>query len=93
MSTENYSQKKTDFKNQRCSCGGNVGGKKALNICEWECLFCGTFHNRDINAVVNIKVAGGQSETLNGFGGQHQNTPKVAASPEVSTGRKQPTNS
>ncbi len=44
---------------QRCSCCG----KKALNMREWEYLFCGTFHNRDINAVVNIKVAGGQSET------------------------------
>jgi putative transposase len=51
---------------QRCSCCGNIGGKKALNVREWECLFCGTFHDRDVNAAINIKVAGGHSETKNG---------------------------
>ncbi|GCL48730.1 transposase [Microcystis aeruginosa NIES-3804] len=49
---------------QRCSCCGKIGGKKALNIREWECFFCGTFHDRDVNAAINIKVAGGQWETL-----------------------------
>jgi hypothetical protein len=68
---------------QRCSCCGNIGGKKALNIREWECFFCGTFHDRDVNAAINIKVAGGQSETLNGRVGKRKTSVKEAASCEA----------
>ena len=70
---------------QRCFCCGNIGGKKALNVREWECFFCGTFHDRDINAAVNIKVAGGQSETLNGRGEMVRLSAKKAHPDEVST--------
>jgi putative transposase len=70
---------------QRCSCCRNIGGKKALNVREWECLFCGTFHDRDVNAAINIKVAGGHSETLNGRGGACKTSVKEAASREAST--------
>ena len=47
---------------QRCSCCGEIGGKKELAVREWECLFCGAIHDRDVNAAVNIKVAGGLPE-------------------------------
>ncbi len=33
-------------------------------IREWTCLNCGAVHDRDVNAAVNIKVAGGHPETL-----------------------------
>ncbi len=53
---------------QKCNVCGNSGGKKELDIREWQCLYCGAKHDRDINAAINILVAGGLSETLNGRG-------------------------
>jgi putative transposase len=70
---------------QRCSCCGEIGGKKELAVREWECLFCGAIHDRDTNAAQNIKVAGGLSETLNGRGGSRKTVVKIAASFEAST--------
>ena len=48
---------------QICSCCGQSGGKKKLDVREWECLFCNTVHDRDINAARNIRDAGGLSES------------------------------
>ncbi len=56
---------------QVCSSCGFKGGKLDLSIREWECLNCGSKHDRDENAAINILVAGGQSETKNGHGGKH----------------------
>ena len=70
---------------QICSCCGFRGGKLDLSIREWQCLNCETTHDRDHNAAINILVAGGQSETLNGRGGKHKTTVKVAAACETST--------
>ena len=82
---------------QTCSCCDFRGGKSDLSIREWECLNCGAKHDRDENAAINILVAGGQSETLNGRGGKHNPPPSPpgrgargvgAAAYETSTRRR-----
>ena len=70
---------------QRCSCCRQIGGKKELSVREWTCLFCGTVHDRDKNAAINIKVAGGLPDTINGRGGRSKTTSNVASSSEAST--------
>jgi len=70
---------------QTCSTCGFRGGKKALNIREWVCLSCGAVHDRDVNAAMNIKVAGGQSETQNRRRRTRKTGSKSARSVEAST--------
>ena len=69
---------------QKCHKCGFKGGKKELSIREWTCLNCGEVHDRDINAAINIQVAGGHPETINGRGGRRKTT-TVAATSETST--------
>ncbi|MGH2415380.1 MAG: RNA-guided endonuclease TnpB family protein, partial [Microcystaceae cyanobacterium] len=73
---------------QRCSTCGNSGGKKELSVREWTCLYCGALHDRDFNASINIKVAGGLSETINGRGARRKTRSRVAGC-EASTTLKQ----
>ena len=70
---------------QVCSSCGFNGGKKDLSIRAWKCLNCGAEHDRDLNAAINIKVAGGQSETKNGRRGSRKTLIKRAGACEAST--------
>ncbi|MCQ4206582.1 RNA-guided endonuclease InsQ/TnpB family protein [Streptomyces longispororuber] len=44
---------------QTCSTCGTKDGPKPLNVREWTCSACGTVHDRDINAAINVKTAAG----------------------------------
>ncbi|WP_157881381.1 RNA-guided endonuclease TnpB family protein, partial [Streptomyces phaeochromogenes] len=44
---------------QVCSTCGVKDGPKLLNVREWTCTACGTVHDRDINAALNVKTAAG----------------------------------
>ncbi|MBZ2409286.1 transposase [Streptomyces sp. L06] len=44
---------------QTCSTCGVKDGPKPLNVREWTCRACGTVHDRDTNAAINVKVAAG----------------------------------
>ena len=49
---------------QKCSVCGFRGGKKKLDVREWKCINCGTVHDRDINAAINILNTGSKTKAL-----------------------------
>jgi putative transposase len=50
-----------------CSACGTVADSMPLNVREWACP-CGTVHDRDVNAAINI-LAAGRADSLNACGG------------------------
>jgi putative transposase len=44
---------------QTCSACGVQDGPKPLDVREWTCAACGTVHDRDTNAAINVKTAAG----------------------------------
>lgn len=75
---------------QICSCCGKSGGKKELDVREWECLFCNTIHDRDVNAAENLnRWAGGQSDQYNNERGASVSQSKIAVCVEPLTTPKQ----
>jgi putative transposase len=44
---------------QICSACGHRDGPKPLDVREWTCPACGTVHDRDVNAAINVKKAAG----------------------------------
>ena len=54
---------------QICSNCGSSTGKKSLNVRKFTCPHCGTYHDRDINAAINIRNYGlGQLDNRNTAG-------------------------
>ena len=52
-----------------CSQCGSVKAKLSLNVRVYRCENCGLVIDRDLNAAINIQVAGSAPETLNARGG------------------------
>ncbi|MHB9848773.1 RNA-guided endonuclease InsQ/TnpB family protein [Streptomyces krungchingensis] len=44
---------------QTCSTCGAVDGPKPLSVRKWTCTACGSVHDRDHNAAINVKTAAG----------------------------------
>ena len=43
---------------KRCSCCGHTLASLPLKVRDWTCPACGSEHDRDLNAAINIKAAG-----------------------------------
>jgi putative transposase len=48
------------YTSQMCHVCGNRNSKLTLGDREWKCPVCGTLHDRDINAAINILIKGQQ---------------------------------
>ena len=73
---------------QTCSVCGAAGGKKKLHVRVWQCQECETWLDRDANAAVNIMLAAGLAESLNGRGGSVRRRLAGAVTCEAPTHRE-----
>lgn len=73
---------------QTCSICGAPGGKKSLNIRAWRCQECLSWLDRDANAAVNIMLAAGLAERINGRGENVRHRLAGAVTCETSTHRE-----
>jgi putative transposase len=64
-----------------CSDCGRINDKMALNVRSWTCP-CGSTHDRDVNAAINI-LAAGRAESLNVCGAQVRPAPVPAPREEA----------
>ncbi|MFF4879342.1 RNA-guided endonuclease InsQ/TnpB family protein [Micromonospora sp. NPDC000668] len=60
-----------------CSDCGRINNKMTLNVRAWTCP-CGSTHDRDVNAAINI-LAAGRAESLNACGAQVRPAPRREA--------------
>jgi putative transposase len=68
-----------------CSACGAVADEMPLNVRSWTCP-CGTVHDRDVNAAINI-LAAGRAERLNACGDQVRPPLAVAQADEAGSRR------
>lgn len=74
-----------------CSNCGTVKAKLALSERVYQCDVCGLSIDRDLNAAINIKVAGSAPETLNACGGDVRRADIVSGNADPNETRtKQP---
>lgn len=67
---------------QTCSACGHRDGPKPLDVREWTCTACGTIHDRDTNAAINVKKAAG----LGGVGLRSEDKTGPGPAPREETG-------
>ncbi|MCU4394296.1 RNA-guided endonuclease TnpB family protein, partial [Acinetobacter parvus] len=57
-----YEEVNEAYTTQICSCCGSRSsspkGRAGLGIREWQCMECGTLHDRDVNSALNILALG-----------------------------------
>ena len=70
-----------------CSGCGSVKAKLSLSERTYRCDSCGLVLDRDVNAAINIKVAGSAPETLNARGGDVRRTGLVSGNADLGEAR------
>ncbi|HEX6450764.1 MAG TPA: RNA-guided endonuclease TnpB family protein [Trebonia sp.] len=64
-----------------CSACGHLAASMPLTVREWACANCGTRHDRDINAAINIRAAGLAVSACGGSVRPKRETSRAGSSP------------